>query len=96
MNDSPFKTYEVTKVETKTVATITEQNIGHIATLIKGTVDYSGDKPVLIEPDRSNGMVWRVGMEVGLLGPRKLINMSGFTTGSNVVNVREIQPEESL
>ncbi|UQN29466.1 hypothetical protein [Brachybacterium kimchii] len=89
MTDSPFKTYEVTTVRTVTVATITKENIGQIAALIKGKVDYSDEGPTLIEPGRG-GMIWRLGMTVGLLG-KSLTNQSGVLTGRDVTNVRETE-----
>lgn len=89
MTDSPFKTYEVTTVRTVTVATITEENIGQIAALIKGKVDYSGDSPTLIDPNRSIGMIWRLGMTVRLLGS-SLVNESGVLTDRDVTNVKEV------
>lgn len=92
MADSPFKTYEVTTVRTVTVATITEENIGQIAALIKGKVDYSGEAPTLIESDRSNGMVWRLGMTVGMLGSN-LVNNSGVLTNRDVTNVKEVHDD---
>lgn len=92
MPDSPFRTYEVTTVRTVTVATITEENIGQIAALIKGKIDYSGKSPTLIEPDRSNGMIWRLGMTVGLLGSN-LVNQSGILTDRDVTNVKEVSDD---
>ena len=89
MTDSPFKTYEVTTVRTVTVATITEENIGQIAALVKGKVDYSGETPTLIEPDRRGGMVWKLGMTVGMLGSN-LVNKSGVLTDLDVTNVKEV------
>ena len=89
LRDGPFKTYEVTTIRTVTVATITEENIGQIAALIKGKVDYSGEAPTLIETDRSYGMVWRLGMTVGLAGST-LVNQSGVLTNRDVTAVKEV------
>ena len=86
--DQPFKTYEVTKVERLTVATITEENIGQIAKTIGGTVDYSGEQPVLHDPDGK--MRWKVGMDVSPFNGR-LMNCSGFKTGQSVISVREVE-----
>lgn len=89
MTDSPFKTYEVTTVKTVTVAVITKENIGQIAALIKGKVDYSGDAPTLIEPDRNGGKVWRLGMTIEMFGS-SLVNQSGVLTNRDVTNVKEV------
>lgn len=89
MTDSPFKTYEVTTVKTVTVAVITKENIGQIAALIKGKIDYSDDTPTLVESIRNGGKVWRLGMTVGMFGS-SLVNQSGVLTNRDVINVKEI------
>lgn len=91
MNDNPFKVYEVTRVERRAIATITEENIGQIARTVGGIVDYSGEQPVLREPD--GRMRWTVGMDVSPFDGG-LSNSSGFKTGPGVTSVREVPNEQ--
>lgn len=51
--DDVFTRYE--RLETRDVATITEENIGHLARLFRWTVDYTGEDPVLVKPDDGHG-----------------------------------------
>jgi len=77
---SPFKTYERTVRQTKNVATVTADNIGQIAAIIKGHVDYSGDEPVLVVPSQSRPWKVKVGWEVELYAsdPPSIANANGF------------------
>ena len=74
----PFVTYTRTVEQTKSVATVTVENIGTIAARIGGTVDYSGDEPVLLDPHHPRGP-WRVkvGWQVSMMNGG-LMNQSGF------------------
>lgn len=77
-----FTRYERTQVLIKHVATVTRENIGQIAELIKGSVDYRGQEPRLIS--ERTGKKWHIsiGDTIGFVGterdPRFLRNENGF------------------
>ena len=73
----PFMRYERTVRETRDVAEVTAENIGQIAALVGGQVDYSTGEPVLIVPGAPNPWRVKVGWHVSLNGDR-LMNQNGF------------------
>ena len=76
--DSPFVTYERWVHETKRVATVTPENIGAIAAMVRAQVDYSGGRPVLVvDLEPANSRRIKVGTQVSLLGDQ-LMNQNGF------------------
>jgi len=76
-----FKTYKRHETHVLEVATITEENISQIAALVKGSVDYSGDAPVLIDNDRK--MTWKIGWQVSYQEGVGLINQNGFNSSGH-------------
>lgn len=79
MSDDVFKTYKRTRVDTLSVATVTSENIGVIAAMIGGSVDYSGDEPVLIDPSKGRTFRIKIGWQISLIGDR-IVNQNGFNT----------------
>lgn len=73
----PFVRYERTRVETRYVAEVTEQNIGQIAALIGTQIDYSKGEPELIVPSKNSPWRVKIGWHVSLLGT-SLQNQNGF------------------
>lgn len=71
-----FKTFQRVKTEQISVATITEDNIHLIAKEIGGTVDYSGDEPVLFDANNKE-FKWKLGWQVSPFGVG-LMNQNGF------------------
>lgn len=71
-----FKTFKRVKTEWVDVATITEDNIHLIAKEIGGTVDYSGEEPVLLDA-KNNDFRWKLGWQVCLFNGG-LMNKNGF------------------
>jgi len=57
---APFVTYTRMVKETQVVAQVTPENVGALAALISGKVDYSADKPALVVI--YHGREWRVSM----------------------------------
>lgn len=74
---APFVTYTRWVQVTRDIAEVTEQNIGQIAAVIGGQVDYSEGEPVLIVPGEPQPWRVKVGWTVSLNGGR-LMNQNGF------------------
>jgi len=85
----PFVTYERTVRQTKKIALVTAENIGQIAQLVKGKVDYSSGDPELILPGDRPWRV-RVGWHVELMAgdPPRISNANGFNGDGDWREVR--------
>ncbi|HET6868933.1 MAG TPA: hypothetical protein VFH80_23680 [Solirubrobacteraceae bacterium] len=92
---APFVTYERTVRQTKEVAEVTPENIGQIAALIGGSVDYAGGEPVLVVPHVGGSAPWRVevGCMVSLLGNR-LLNENGFNRNGDWSRAQRYTPDQ--
>lgn len=75
-----FATYERTVLEVARVATVTAENVGQLAALVGGSVDYSEGEPVLVVKTKSSSSPWRIplGFQVKHLEGVGLVNMNGF------------------
>lgn len=75
---APFESYERMVRQTRHVAQVTEQNVGQIAALIGGQVDYSGDTPVLVVPSEHKPWRVKVGWTLSWIGSGRVANANGF------------------
>jgi len=88
-----FTKYERTRREEIAVAVVTRENIGELAALVKGQVDYRGskragqesDEPVLVVASPSTGGEWRIklGWTVSHDG-ETLVNQNGFNNRPDI------------
>jgi hypothetical protein len=83
--DTPnfIRTYERTVVQRKQIVDLTVDNIAQVAQLLKATVDYTGEEPVLIIRDNSKSP-WKVppGFSLEIFGldsgDLRVMNANGF------------------